>query len=73
MKKLFFLITAIILCHSATMALADQTGATKAFLSTEPEEFDWHTKGYPTPVKEENLGPDDWDFEPIGTPCLGFL
>ena len=54
------------------MALANQSGITKSFIANEPEEFDWHTKGYPTPVKEENLGPDDWDFEPIGTPCLGF-
>lgn len=29
----------------------------------EPEEFDWHTKGYETPIKEHNQ--KGWVFEAI--------
>lgn len=32
----------------------------------EPEEFDWKTKGYPTPTKPDNTSSDKWRFEQIG-------
>lgn len=36
---------------------------------SEPEEFDWRTKGYPTPVKDQaSKDESKWKFDPIGTP-----
>ena len=31
----------------------------------EPEEFDWQTKGYVTPIKDQDDG-KNWHFEAIG-------
>lgn len=32
----------------------------------EPEEFDWHSKGYTTPIKDENPEGNYWKFSAIG-------
>ena len=32
----------------------------------EPEEFDWHSKGYTTPIKDQNKDDDSWSFSAIG-------
>lgn len=39
----------------------------------EPEEFDWQTKGYVTPVKEPSNKKDDWIFGPIKNSIDEFL
>lgn len=31
-----------------------------------PEEFDWHDKGYSTPIKDDPAGGSSWKFSAIG-------